>query len=362
MADGEDRESKTEEPTEKKLSDATERGNVPVSRELMTLGSLLAILFAGKLMAAWSGQHVGQSLSLLLAGAGSIVLEDREDAAILISQQSLSVLAAVLPVLAVLSFGGIIGSLIQNMPQANSQRITPTWSRISVAAGWKRIFGMPGLVEFLKSLFKLGAVSVIAVITVKPQLVSMQSMLGSDPVLIPRTILELSIRIVLALCVTSAVLAVADFAWARFKWRHDLRMTRQEIKDEHKQQEGDPLIKFRIRTIARQRTSRRMMAKLPTATMVIANPTHFAVALRYVREEGGAPIVIAKGIDHLALRIREMAESHEIPIVENKPLARALYEKVSIDDSIPPEFYKAVAEIIHFLQVRKMYTAPANRH
>lgn len=362
MADSEDRESKTEEPTEKKLSEAVERGNVPVSRELTTLGSLLAILLAGKLMIAWSGQSAGLSLGLLLAGSGTIALADREDAGILITQHSVDALAAVLPVLAVLSLGGIIGSLIQNLPQANSQRITPAWSRVSPAAGWKRIFGLPGLVEFLKSVFKLGAVSVIAAMTVKPQLTSMQNMLGTDPMLIPGTILDLSMRIVMALCVMSAMLTAADIAWARFKWRRDLRMTRQEIKDEHKQQEGDPLIKFRIRTIARQRTSRRMMAKLPSATMVIANPTHFAVALRYVREEGGAPIVIAKGIDHLALRIRQLAESHEIPVIENKPLARVLYEKVSIDDSIPPEFYKAVAEIIHFLQVRKMHTAPRNRY
>jgi flagellar biosynthesis protein FlhB len=361
MAENDDRQSKTEEPTEKKLSDAVEKGNVPVSREMTTLGSLLAILLICKMLIVWPGQHVVRSLGHLLAGSGNIRLEDREDAAILISQTALHVLYAVLPVLAILSCGGIIASLVQSMPQANSQRITPAWSRISPMSGWKRIFGAQGLVEFLKSLFKFAAVAAIAAIVVKSQIITMLNILETDPASIPRIILDMCIRIVVALCVVSVTLAAADFAWARFKWRRDLRMTRQEIKDEHKQAEGDPLIKFRIRTIARQRTSRRMMAKLPAATMVIANPTHFAVALRYVREEGGAPVVIAKGIDHLALRIRETAETHAIPVVENKPLARALYEQVAIDAAIPAEFYKAVAEIIHFLQLRKMYTAPANR-
>ena len=129
-------------------------------------------------------------------------------------------------------------------------------------------------------------------------------------------------------------------------------MTPDEVRREMKESEGDPLLKARIRNIARQRSSRSMLQNLPTASMVITNPTHYAVALRYDRSEGGAPVVVAKGVDHLALRIREIAAEHAVPLVENRPLARGLYEQVDVDQQIPPEFYRAVAEIIHYLNSR----------
>ena len=136
---------------------------------------------------------------------------------------------------------------------------------------------------------------------------------------------------------------------ARIRWRRELRMTRQEIKEEMKEAEGDPFIKARIRALGRQRSSSRMLEKLPGASVVITNPTHYAVALRYAREDGGAPVVVAKGVDHLARRIREIATEHEVPLVENRPLARSLFDQVEVDAQIPPEFYRAVAEIIHYL-------------
>ena len=147
-------------------------------------------------------------------------------------------------------------------------------------------------------------------------------------------------------------MVVADIVWSRFKWRVDLRMTRQELKDEIKQSEGDPLVKSRLRSLARDRARRRMIAAVPSATVVIANPTHYAVALKYDRAKGGAPLVVAKGVDLVALRIREVACRHSVPIVEDKPLARALYEAVEVDQWIPPEFYRAVAKILHFLYSR----------
>jgi flagellar biosynthesis protein FlhB len=148
------------------------------------------------------------------------------------------------------------------------------------------------------------------------------------------------------------VLVAADVLWTRFKWRSDLRMTKQEVKEEHKQAEGDPHVRARMRSIARDRARRRMIAEVPRATVVITNPTHFAIALRYVRAEGGAPVVLAKGQDLLALKIREVAEAHEIPVVEDKPLARSLYDSVEVDQHIPPHLYRAVAEIIYYLHIR----------
>jgi flagellar biosynthetic protein FlhB len=160
--------------------------------------------------------------------------------------------------------------------------------------------------------------------------------------------------------VATLVLVAADEVWTRVSWQRDQRMTRQEVKDELKQADGDPLVKARLRSLARDRLRKRMIAAVPRATVVIANPTHFAVALRYVREEGGAPLVLAKGQDLIALKIREIATEHGIPIVEDKALARSLYQAVEVDKMIPPEFYKAVAQIIFFvMSQRQARTSPA---
>ena len=357
MAEDQERDSKTEEPTERKLSDAIEKGNVPVAREAITLGSLAGILMACSFYAENGAMAVTGDLRALLGGVGEIRLETQEDAWFVVRSLALHVALALAPFIALVAAGGLIAALAQNIPQAPLERIRPQASRISMSAGWKRLFGLHGLSEFLKSLFKFLAVAAIAAITVKAELGPVLATLAMDPVAIPGTILAMTLRIAAALCFAALVLAGADLAWARFKWRRDLRMTRQEIKDEHKQQEGDPLIKFKIRQIARQRNARAIAKTVPTATMVITNPTHFAVALRYVDGENAAPVVVAKGIDHLARKIRELARHNGIPIVENQPLARALYDKAAVGSMIPAEFYKAVAEVIHFLQLRKMYGA-----
>lgn len=175
----------------------------------------------------------------------------------------------------------------------------------------------------------------------------------TDPVALPEMILSIAMRIVSAICIATIVLVAVDLAWARFHWRRELRMTKQEIKDEHKQAEGDPLIKARLRSLARDRSRQRMIASASRATLVIANPTHFAIALRYNREENPAPLVVAKGMDVIALKIREVAEKNRIPVIENKALARALYEAVQVDQVIPAEFFRPVAEIIYFLQSKQ---------
>jgi flagellar biosynthetic protein FlhB len=158
---------------------------------------------------------------------------------------------------------------------------------------------------------------------------------------------------VTAVAVATIVLVAADLVWTRMFWLRELRMTRQEVKDEMKQVDGDPLVKARMRSLARDRNRRRMMAAVPKATFVVTNPTHYAVALRYVKEEGGAPMVVAKGQDLLALRIREIATKHSVPIIEDKLLARSLYKAVEVNKMIPPEFYKAVAEVVFFLFSRR---------
>ena len=164
--------------------------------------------------------------------------------------------------------------------------------------------------------------------------------------------------VIATVAVATVVLVAADIVWSRVSWQRELRMTRQEVKDEMKQADGDPIVKARLRSLARDRLRKRMIAAVPRATLVVANPTHFAVALRYVREEGGAPLVVAKGQDLIALRIREVAAEHGIPVIEDKALARSLYKTVEVDKMIPPEFYKAVAEIVLYVQGRQARTRP----
>ena len=170
---------------------------------------------------------------------------------------------------------------------------------------------------------------------------------------LPQRILKLCVDVIAAVLVATLVVASVDIVWARIHWRRDQRMSRHEIKEELKQTEGDRLVKARLRSLRLDRSRKRMLSAVPKATMVVVNPTHYAVAMRYVRAEGGAPIVLAKGVDLIALKIREIAEQNFIPIVEDKPLARSLYDAVAVDSVIPAEFYRAVAEIVHLIQDKK---------
>jgi flagellar biosynthetic protein FlhB len=351
MAEEQDQDSKTEEPTEKRIADAISKGNVPLAREATLFGSIAAVLGAFLLLGNWSVSLLTGTLQEVMSGAGGMRLEDREAAARFITGVLVGVSAAVLPVMALVAAGTIIASLVQNVPSAAAERITPRLSRISLLAGWTRLFGKMGLMEFVKSAIKLTVVAAIIWITLKRDLPRFVSALSADPYLLPGLMLELATGILVPLLILALALAIADLVWSRFRWRRELRMTHHDVRQEMKEAEGDPLLKARIRHNARQR-SHRMLESLPTASMVITNPTHYAVALRYTRGEGGAPVVVAKGVDHLALRIREIATEHAVPLIENRPLARSLYDQVDIDEQIPPEFYRAVAEIIHYLNSR----------
>ncbi len=169
----------------------------------------------------------------------------------------------------------------------------------------------------------------------------------------PERILALAVRTIAAVLVATLAVASADLVWSRLLWRRDNRMSKHEVKEELKQAEGDRMIKARLRSLRLDRSRKRMLSAVPRATMIVANPTHYAVAMRYVRSEGGAPIVLAKGADLIALKICAIAEAHDIPVVEDKPLARSLYAAVEVERPIPAEFYRAVAEIVHLIQQRK---------
>ncbi len=266
---------------------------------------------------------------------------------------SLEIGKAVASLLVLLVVAGIGASAFQNLPQFVGERIRPQASRISITKGWNRLFGVQGFVEFLKSLGKLGFVVAVLCFVLSDslqQLLTGMLTQTADYVLVIR---GMAIHIVVSIVGVMVLIAGVDLVWSRFHWRQDLRMTKQEVKDELKQSEGDPIVKSRLRSLARDRARRRMMTAVPRATLVIANPTHYSIALRYVREENSAPVVLAKGTDLVALKIREIAQENNIPVFEDIALARSMYKQVSVDSVIPQQFYQAVAELIRVVYANK---------
>jgi len=359
MAEAADRDSKTEEPTERRIREAAEKGNIPLSREAPIFASMVGILAIASFFMVERSLRLSLVLRRLLDDPGGWRLENRSDAVQLVAAVGFEVGRFLVPVIATLTVAGLVASFLQNAPSLVLDRIRPQLSRISPREGVRRIFGLRGQLEFLKATVKFIAVSVVVLVILQSDRLRVVSAMYTDPAAVPALILSLAMKLLAAVSVATIVIVAADLVWARFHWRRELRMTRQELKDEFKETEGDPLVKARLRSLARDRTRRRMIAAVPRATLVIVNPTHYAVALRYHRHEGGAPLVVAKGQDLIALKIREVAEEHDIPVVEDKPLARSLYESVEVDRMIPPEFYKALAEIIHFLQTRNLVRANA---
>lgn len=350
MAEAPDQESKTEQPTEKKIRDSLDQGKIPVSREASIFASMAALMVIQSFLIGQGVQQLVPTLKGFLDDPDGIRLNTGADAQNLLSVVGLQAMRFMLPLVIVLIAFGLAASLLQNAPRLVLDRIQPNFSRISPAQGWSRIFGAQGLVEFAKAVFKLVSVSIVVGFILRASEARAFEAMYTDPAALPEMILTIAMRIVSAICITTILLVALDLAWSRFHWRRELRMTRQELKDEHKQAEGDPLVKARLRSLARDRSRRRMIASASKASLVIANPTHYAIALRYRRDENPAPLVLAKGADAIALKIRAVAEQNNIPVIENKALARALYEAVQVDQVIPSEFFRPVAEIIYFLQ------------
>jgi flagellar biosynthetic protein FlhB len=356
MSDDTDRESKTEEATEKKIRDAVEKGNLPASREALLFASFLATLVYFVFLVSGNVTQLAGFLSVFLEKPEAWPISTAEDVGLLYRVVFVEIAKVVGVVLILLMAAGIGASMLQNLPQFVGERIRPQFSRISPAKGWIRLFGAAGLVEFLKSLGKLLFAVLVVAYVLKNSEVTLLSGMLTAPAVFAVTIRDIAINIVAAITFVMAAIGVADLFWQRFHWRQELRMTRQEVKDEMKQSEGDPIVKSRLRSLARDRARQRMMAAVPRATLVIANPTHYAIALKYVREQDAAPVVLAKGTDLIALRIREIAEANGIPVFEDVALARSMYKQVSVDSMIPAQFYQAVAEL-----VRVVYSGKANR-
>lgn len=352
MDESQDKESKTDEPTEKKLQDAVERGNVPISREAAVFAAVAAMLIVTAFLARTTAAPIAQGLGSLLGDAGGWPLRNGADAVSLWTLVAAETLAPLVPMLCVLLVAGLLAAVLQSTPRLVVDRIRPNPQRISVTGGWHRIFGRRGRAERVKSLFKLAAIFVVLAVVAASELGTVVNAMAVESEAVPDLVLGITMRLLSAVCIATVLLLAADLILVRLHWRRDLRMSRQEIKDELKQMERDPLLKARLRSLALDRIRKNMIAAVPRATLVIANPTHYAIALRYKRDEGGAPLVLSKGKDLLALKIREVAEQHCIPVVEDKALARSMYDAVEVDRAIPPQFFKALAEIIHFLHAK----------
>lgn len=359
MSDQPDKASKTEEATEKKIRDALEKGQVPSSREVATLAGLLATLAALYFILSDGVIRIRDSLAIFLDRPEAFLINTGADASAILFVVAIEAAKLVGPIVLLLAAAGVAASVLQNQPRIVSNRIEPKMERISIIKGWTRIFGVKGQVEFLKSVFKFLVVAIAGYIALGNADRDFINALFMEPVAVPELMKQLGIKVLVAVIIAISFLVAADIAWSRFSWRRDLRMTKQEVKDEHKQMEGDPLIRMKLRSMQRDRARRRMIASVPRATLIVANPTHYSVALRYVREEGGAPVVVAKGKDLIALKIRFIAEQNGIPIYEDRALARSLYASVEVDKMIPPEFYKAVAGIVLFFAQKGQQGRPA---
>jgi flagellar biosynthetic protein FlhB len=349
MSDKPDKESQTEEATEKRLHDSIEKGDTPHSREITLFASLLAsLLFFSFFLRSGASRLVGV-LQQLLDQSGQFRLGEGRDGSALLFALIGAGGAFVLPAFMLFVLAALIAAFGQNPPRLVTDRIQPRWERISPLAGWSRLVSVRGATEFGKSLLKLFAVGFIAALILKSEIASAVATLYSDPSGVADHLLAVVGRLLAGIAAAVFALAAADLFWSRLHWKRDLRMSRQDVKDEMKQIQGDPMVKARLRSVALARSRKRMMSAVPTATLVIANPTHYAIALRYLRAEGGAPKVVAKGQDLIALKIREIAEEHDIPVIEDKALARSMYDRVEVDMMIPAEFYRVIAELIHFL-------------
>ena len=347
MSDEPDKSEKTEDPSQRKLDEARRKGDVAKSQELttwfMTLGSTL--LFA--IMAPISSVALFNELRKLMDHAGEIDLTDG-GFVLFITNFAYTMLGVALVPLVFLAVFAIAGNLVQHAPLLSIEPIKPKFNRISPLAGAKRMFSSEALFNFAKGLAKITIVSVAVVIVIWPEMSRLDTLITGDLAMLMPIFLEMALKVFGIAIAIVTVIAAADVAYQRWKWWEKQKMTVKEVKDEYKQMEGDPHVKQRIRQIRNDKARQRMMQAVPDSTVVITNPTHFAVALKYERGMQ-APVCLAKGADRIALKIREIARENDVPIVENPPLARALYKNVDIDGSIPVEHFKAVAEVIGYV-------------
>lgn len=351
MAEEGESGERSQEPTQKKLDDARKRGDVPKSIEvnnwfLLSAGTLALVMFGGE-----AANALTMGLKGFISNAARIPI-DGGALTQLASKMSILVISVLALPLLFLIGAAVLGNLVQNGLIYSTEQIQPKMSKISPMAGFGRLFSKTSLVNFVKGILKLIIVGCAVVWAVWPKREELGLLATLDVAKLTPYSFDLMNSMLGTAVAVLTVLALADWLYQRHTWMERQKMSFQELKEEYKQLEGDPTIKAKIRQLRMQRARNRMMAQVPKASVIITNPTHYAVALKY--EPGmNAPLCLAKGLDAIALRIRAVGTENDVPIVENPPLARALYASVEVDGEIPSEHYKAVAEVVGYVMSLK---------
>ncbi len=342
---------KTEDATSKKLKDVRNEGNVAKSTEIVTAATLLVLFVCLKFAIGYIGEHLIDLFDTFYKLIPRLVNDGvkTEEFRFLLLEGAFNLFVIIAPFLLLGFVVAFFSNSLQFQYKVTTKPLEPKPDKLNPINGFKRMFSMNTLVELLKSVIKIVAIGYLSYTVLAEHVEELfllyDMSVNQGLILMYDIIIELLLKICILFCVIGAV----DFMYQKWKFKEDNKMTKQEVKDEFKNQEGDPKVKSQQRHRMQQASMRRMMAAIPQADVVITNPTHFAVALAYESGQGQAPVVVAKGADFLAGRIKEIAKEHSVEIVENKPLARMLYYNVDLGAEIPPELYQAVAEVLAYV-------------
>lgn len=342
---------KTEEPTAKKLQDARKEGQVAKSQELISGAMLFTLFIAIKLF----GSYLANSFLKVFHrnyGYISTYTIQKPELGHFTSMFNRAMLDIILMTLPVFAFGIVVAfalNVFQVKWQVTSKPLQPKLNRLNPVSGFKKIFSMEKLFELVKAIAKIVIIFWVAYSTLMAEIDTMKILYDLE--LIPAVVYITNFVVNMGIKISAVYLLIgfADFIYQKMKFKKDMRMSKQEVKDEYKQQEGDPQVKGKIKSKMRESSMRRMMQNMPDADVVITNPTHFACAIKYDKEKASAPVLVAKGADHLAQKIKDIAKEYDVPIVENKPLARMLYYNVELDAEIPQELYQMTAEVLAYV-------------
>ena len=341
-------DDKTEAPTAKHRSEAREKGTVAKSTEVNSVLVLLTGLILLKLFGPWMQREMAGGITEFLTQAGNTQM-DVGRLVELTASSLILMLRIMLPVIVGILIVGVLANIVQVGFLFTMEPLIPKFSKIDPIAGTGRLFSMKSTVEAIKSILKLVVIGLVAYWTVQAEFGKMLLLSDSTVGGILAFSAATAYKIILRVALVMIIIAILDYAYVRYEHEKTLKMSKQEIKEENKQAEGDPQVKSRIKSVQREMARRRMMQNVPKATVVVTNPTHLAIAMRYDPSEGDAPVVVAKGKNLIAQRIKQIARDNGIPLVEDKPLARAMYDKVEAGFPIPAEFFTAIAEVMAYV-------------
>lgn len=347
MSEAPERDSKTEDATPRKLEQAYQKGEGPRTMDLGSVATLSAVSAVVLIGGGWLSSNMVAQLTPFLSRPQSMSVAG--NAPEILKYAMMAGAPALVLVMFAAAIAGAGSGLAQGGLHFLPDKLKPDFSKVSPAKGLERLFGPDGLMQFAKSIAKVVLFSLLAWWVLKPVIPQLASLSALAPVAMLPFALDVIKRLIMAVAALALVIAAADWLWQRQRFLVRMRMTKEEVKDDYKQSEGDPHVRARQKQIRHDRARRRMMQAVPGATVVVMNPTHYAVALKYEQGADAAPTCVAKGLDTLALKIRSVAEEAGVPIIEDPPLARALYAAVDIDEMIPPAHYEAVAKIIGFI-------------